>query len=65
MEDLVSIIMPTYNCEKYIADSIETVIKQTYKNWELIIVDDYSTDDTKTIVENYTKQYPNIISKIL
>lgn len=43
---VVSIIMPAYNAEKYIGQAIESVINQTYKNWELIIVDDCSTDST-------------------
>ena len=41
---LVSIITPCYNAEKYIAATIESVINQTYKNWELLITDDCSTD---------------------
>lgn len=52
-EGLVSIITPTYNCGKFIAETIDTVLAQTYTNWEMIIVDDRSTDDTKTVVEEY------------
>ena len=47
---LVSIIMPSYNAEKYISAAIESVRKQTYSNWELIIVDDCSKDNTLEIV---------------
>ena len=53
MEELVSIIMPSYNTGKYIANSIESVQAQTYTNWELILVDDCSTDDTDEVVESY------------
>lgn len=52
-KDLVSIIMPTYNCSKFISLAIESVLRQTYKNWELIIVDDCSTDDTEDVVKKY------------
>lgn len=53
MNDMVSIIMPSYNTGRFIAESIESVLKQTYKNWELIIVDDCSTDNTDEIVKGY------------
>ncbi|WP_335992939.1 glycosyltransferase family 2 protein [Pseudoalteromonas sp. CH_XMU1449-3] len=52
-EPLVSIIMPAYNSEKYISESIESVILQTFKNWELLITDDRSSDNTQNVVEQY------------
>jgi teichuronic acid biosynthesis glycosyltransferase TuaG len=48
---LVSVIMPAYNVEPYIQDAIESVIKQTYTYWELIVVDDGSTDKTLAIIK--------------
>lgn len=57
---LVSVIMPTYNCGNFIAESINSVLAQTVKDWELIIVDDCSTDDTKTVLEPFLASYPNI-----
>lgn len=56
IKGLVSIITPTYNCGKFIAETIESVQSQTYKKWEMIIVDDCSTDNTKAVVEMYQKQ---------
>lgn len=52
MEDLglVSVIMPTYKCRAFIEDSIKSVQAQTYLNWELIVVDDCSEDDTVSVV---------------
>lgn len=53
MNELVSIIMPSYNTAKYIGESIESVQRQTYQNWELIIVDDCSPDNTDEVVKSY------------
>lgn len=51
--ELVSIIMPTYNCSQFIRESIDSVLAQTYTNWELLIVDDCSIDNTEEIVAMY------------
>ena len=59
-EDLVSIIMPAYNCEKFIGKAIDSVIDQTYNNWEIIVVDDCSTDKTVDVVMEYIKKEPRI-----
>ena len=53
MNDMVSIIMPSYNTANFISESIKSVMAQTYTNWELIIVDDCSTDDTDDVVKLY------------
>lgn len=53
MNELVSIIMPSYNTAKFIGATIESVLSQTYTDWELIIVDDCSTDNTDEIVATY------------
>lgn len=53
MEELVSIIMPSYNTASYIAETVQSVLAQTHQNWELIIVDDCSTDDTDEVVKPF------------
>lgn len=57
---LVSVVMPTYNCADYIGLSIESIISQTMTDWEIQIVDDCSTDNTRTILQPYLKEYSNI-----
>lgn len=56
MQNFVSIIMPVYNGEKYIAESIQSVLDQTYRSWELIVVDDGSTDKSAEIVQSFSAQ---------
>ena len=53
---LVSIITPSWNCAPFIEETIQSVQAQTYQNWEMIIVDDCSTDDTFAVVEPFVKQ---------
>jgi glycosyltransferase involved in cell wall biosynthesis len=53
MNCLVSILMPAYNAEQFIAKSIECILNQTYENWELIIADDASKDNTRKIIEHF------------
>ncbi|WP_343588902.1 glycosyltransferase family 2 protein [Flavobacterium sp.] len=55
MNELVSIIVPTYNTEKFIRQTIESVQNQTYSNWEMILADDASTDKTLAIIEEFAK----------
>ncbi len=63
MNDLVSIVMPSYNTAKYIGDSIKSIINQTYGNWELLIVDDCSTDNTEDIVASFNDERIRFIKK--
>ena len=56
----VSVITASYNCENTIQETIESVIRQTYKDWELIIVDDGSKDNSVNIIKKYCNEYDNI-----
>lgn len=58
---MVSIITPAYNSERFIAETIKSVLNQTYTDWELIIVDDCSTDKTSEIVLSFQKEETRII----
>lgn len=53
-KELVSIVVPVYNSNEFIRDTIENVLEQTYTNWELILVNDCSTDNSKKIIEEYS-----------
>ena len=61
MDDKFTIITPSYNSEQYIDETIKSVISQTYQNWELIIIDDDSSDNSVRIIENYVKKDNRII----
>ena len=54
----ISIITPAYNCAKFLPQTIESVLKQTFGDFEMIIVDDGSTDNTKQVIEPYLKNHP-------
>lgn len=53
IDDLVSIIVPVYNSEDYLAETLDSVRRQTYCNWELLLVDDCSTDSSAEIIQSY------------
>lgn len=58
---LVSIITPSYNCSRYIKETIAAIRAQTYQNWEMIITDDCSDDDSCAVIEDYTQNDSRII----
>jgi teichuronic acid biosynthesis glycosyltransferase TuaG len=56
MSELVSIITPTFNAEKYIRSTLQSVLNQSYQNWEMILADDASTDRTVSIIEEFAQK---------
>ena len=65
MNSLVSIITPSYNSSKFIGECVHSVISQTFSNWEMIIVDDCSNDNSRNIISNFSKKDKRIRSIFL
>ncbi len=61
-EVLVSVVMPAYNCERYIGEAINSVLAQTYSNWELLVLDDGSKDETLKIIKEFSQKDSRIKS---
>lgn len=59
----ISVIVPIYNAEKYLKDCVDSLVNQTLKNMEIILIDDGSTDKSSNIVDSYAKKYSNVIAK--
>lgn len=56
MKDLITVVVPCYNVEKYVEKCLDSIMKQTYKNLEIILVEDCSTDNTYNVIKNYSKK---------
>ena len=62
MTDLVSIVVPVYNAERFLDETINTVLNQTYTNWELILVNDCSTDNSVNVIKKYKDKRIKLIN---
>lgn len=61
---LISVVMPVYNAEKFVDQAIQSILKQTFTDFEFIIIDDASTDSSWGIIQKYQKKYPQIIRSL-
>jgi glycosyltransferase involved in cell wall biosynthesis len=59
--DLIDVLIPVYNAQAYLNEALDSIIKQTHRNWRMLIVDDGSTDDSLSIIQQYAKQDSRII----
>lgn len=60
MQELISVIVPVYNVENYLGNCVDSILNQTYKNLEIILIDDGSTDTSGKICDNYSHKNSNI-----
>ena len=60
MQEKISIIVPVYNVENYLERCVESILKQTYTNFELLLINDGSTDRSLDILKKYKEKYPEI-----
>lgn len=58
----ISVIMPNYNCERYLSEAIESILNQTFTDFEFIIIDDWSTDNSWNIIQEYAKKDSRIVA---
>jgi len=65
MDPTVSVLVPTYNHHEFIAESLDSIIKQDYKNLEIIVSDDASTDGAQDILSEYARKYPDKVTVLL
>ncbi|MCM1140846.1 MAG: glycosyltransferase [Muribaculum sp.] len=62
---LISIIMPVYNSHKFLLETLKSIVDQSYKDFELVIIDDNSTDDSVSIIENYFEHHTDVEVKLI
>ncbi|HLP63685.1 glycosyltransferase family 2 protein [Flavobacterium sp.] len=60
---IISVILPVYNCEKFVSEAVQSVLNQTFTDFELLIIDDCSTDATVSVIQSFSDQRINLISK--
>ena len=65
VDGLVSVIVPVYNAKDYLTETLESIFKQTYKNIEIIIIDDMSGDGSRELIMDYADKYDNIVALLL
>lgn len=64
-ETMVSVIIPVYNAARYLRETLDSALAQTYPHWEIILVDDCSQDNSPAIIAEYARQWPQIIFQLL